>query len=301
MKGFPAPPLSKRSKYIGDELWHYKEKRRVLGKDFENDKSLILIHGFTASGSYMEKLCDDFMNSDYNVFLYNYNSFNGIERAAKTLSEMLQKYDATTSDAVKNNKVSLICHSMGGLVGRALHQLTPSSSQLNAMVTLGTPHAGTLDGSKILGHMVKWGENLTKEFSGFHPSCQSAAELTLSDAQTTKDCLLARLNRTASQFDQLPVLSISGGKRWLEVGSVIGVNVIANFRLQKILGQENNDGLVVESSSNFGQATGANSKTNMHYNDYSEYPDINHTYLIHNQTLSLEIQRWLAAVRLQSV
>lgn len=283
---------SKRPLYVGDELWFYSERRRAQPLDFDHDRNVILLHGFTANGSYMETLAQDIACNGNNIFIYNYNSYRGIKRAAEILAELLTNYDAIQNGTISRKKFSFVCHSMGGLVARAFYQLTECREYVSSIVTLGTPHGGTLYNSRLVEFVIQWGENISKDMPGFHPDCQSARELVGSDNESSVP-LLEKMKRDGHQLCEIPMLSISAGKRWLEVGDSYFVNFFANRALQKAFNNMPNDGLVPESSSNLKSALGFHSHKVDHVSDYREYDDLNHTYMIYNQSLSLKIARWL--------
>ncbi len=287
-----APLSSLRSSRIGDELWHYSKNRRANSDDFKNSKNVILIHGFTASGHYMASIGDVLTSNGCNVFIWNYNSYRGIKKAAEILSDILDNYNELSGGALEDNLASLVCHSMGGLVGRALCQLCSGGVYVSALATLGTPHHGAFIGNQELKAMVRWGEHVSGSIGGFSPSFQSARELVGDDSNLKDDKLIQILSQEAIEnLKDIPVLSISGGKEWLEVGKSKFFNRLTNRRIQKSLSGSPNDGLVLELNSDVRNSL---SSACEHFNLYPEYLDTNHTHLVNNPKVSLQLLSWLS-------
>lgn len=276
----------------GDELIRFCDSKRATPSDFDTDKTVILIHGFTAHGDYLKSLATELVNHDYNVLVYNYYSLNGILRAAKSLAEKLLLLNELANDNLKTNKVSLICHSMGGLVGKSLFLLTPGKDFVSSLVTIGTPHKGTLTNAKLMKHLINAGEYLSGKTVSYRPECLSAKELMGKDGYKNIG-LLSTLESEIEELEDIPILSISGGRNYLEVGNNTLLNYVANRYIQNQL-SEKNDGLVQENSSR--PLSGSNSvfhPMSEHLNNYSDYYDVNHSHLVNSQVIGLNIAVWL--------
>lgn len=262
---------------------------------------VVLIHGFTSHGRYMRTLAKFLEGWGFCSATFNYDSYYGIDQAATDLSNRLKPLHATLS----TNGFALIAHSMGGLVARyfARHRPSVLESSLKGIVTLGTPHQGTLADQRLVSAMLDWGEWLTLP----HPYarstlCRSSQQLTLQDPE--------QLVTTLNEQDRLdppdtPQLSISGGRRFLEFGSkgrAAASDIVRNKMLQKLLGPAPNDGLVQESSANLLDAVGPADGRISHRNDYADHGKTNHTHLTRNQELAILVAVWLTATaRLRSV
>lgn len=283
----------------GAELTSVATGKRVRQQDLVHDRNVILIHGFTAHGSYLTQLSSDLYENGFNPILFNFNSYEGIEKAANNLFALLDGLNELSKDlnqrvgVFDKNKVSLVCHSMGGLVARALTFNERAIQFLKNIVTLGTPHCGTLQNSDVVDILIELGEFLTEEMPGFtSPEVTSLAELTRKDGCPS---ILERLLKKNALVDNLPILSISGGRPILEVSDSPRRNWVANKILQSELGKQTNDGLVAEISSSLSQDIFSDCLPNRrHYNGYPEFKNLNHTYLIRNQNLNITIMRWLA-------
>jgi len=278
---------------IGDEIVLFPTLKRANAKDFDHKDNVIFIHGFTSHGKYMEKLIQGFHDAEFQCFMFNYNSYRGISEAAETLSQLLNDIDVIGDGIISKRKISFICHSMGGLVARSFSYDSCSTKFMKKMITLGTPHNGTLGNSIILKSIVQWGEHITDVMPGFtKKSCKSAKELLGSDS--TENTFLDKLKIPNKLMDNIPVLSVSGGKQWIEVSNNPLKNIVVNRRIARLMDGQNNDGLVSEDSSNLENPMfKVCALKARHYNNYSEYKDINHSNLTQNYALSLKLIRWI--------
>ena len=115
-----------RALHFGDELFKNSTWTRATDFDFDHAENVILIHGFTAHGLYMKSLASTFDAYGFNSFVFNYDSYRGIESAAKSLNALLfeinnlSKIRTLSEGVLAQRKCSLVCHSMGGLVARAI-------------------------------------------------------------------------------------------------------------------------------------------------------------------------------------
>jgi pimeloyl-ACP methyl ester carboxylesterase len=280
---------------IGDELILFPVLSRAKASDFDHENVIIFIHGFTLNGKYMERLINGFHDNGFQCFMFNYNSYRGIQEAANTLSQLLSDLNTLGEGIIAQKKVSLLGHSMGGLVARAFCYISRTGHFVQKMVTLGTPHAGTLGNSKLLKNLVLWGEYMTSAMPGItNKSCKSAMELMGNDATASSQRLLDILNSSIRSTGTLPILSVSGGKQWIEVSNNPLINIVVNRRIARLMNDQDNDGLVSEDSSNLEKFVfnwgGLDVR---HFNNYSEYRNINHSNLTQNYALSLKLMMWI--------
>lgn len=263
----------------GSHLLVLPDCRDAQHADFLQPRTVVLIHGFTADASYMRKLGNAFIGAGYTAFAYEYACFQGIDYAARALVDLVKQQDAHLSV----HKTVLVGHSMGGLVARAFVALEGGDRWVRKVITLGTPHAGTLRHAKVLQRFAQLGERLTGlNPRGYRIGSASAMQLMQADGP---DPLLQRINAAKPV---VPCLSISGGHANLDFGRGIVKNYFANRWLQKHLSQPN-DGLVSESSSDLTSVL-ANSAVGVysHHRHYTEYPNVNHSYLVENQGVAWE-------------
>jgi hypothetical protein len=122
------------------------------------------------------------------------------------------------------------------------------------------------------------------------PLCKSARQLTQSDDEN----LLPGLANEEMVHELVPVLSISGGFAFLDIGGAGVFSRVKNRILQKLINEDVNDGLVGESSSDYSRAVGGGPLVT-HVNNYEDWAETNHTYLIHRHELANAIGRWLGS------
>jgi len=266
----------------GDAILTFPSYRKAVSQDFRESKAVIFIHGFTAGPAYLDDFMQLFLDAGFDVFAFRYESYRGIDRAAKNLVSLLELLDKES--AISGNKVVLIGHSMGGLVARAAVLLAGGHKYIRKVITVGTPNDGTLRGSKIPLLLAHLGETLGGlNPRGFSKKAISAQQLVKADSAPT---LLERLRSTASPAG-VNYYSFSGGYTKLEFGTGFWKNFLANKYLQMRLSAPN-DGLVEETSSDLSHPRFATAAPGcVHANTYVGYADANHSYIIQNQEVEL--------------
>ena len=275
----------------GDELKHAVSNKAASRSDFYDPKNVIFVHGFTSHGEYMNELVETFYSYDYNCFIFNYNSYRGITEAAASLHDRLVDINQLDDGVLEKHPCILVCHSMGGLVGRALSKLSNANKYISKIIALGTPHKGTLNDATILHAFISWGESISSVMPGWTmKDCKSALELVGADNNKTISGLLEGTLESSC----IPILSVSGGMSKLEIGKNPVYNFILNYRLRKSLGKGRNDGLVREDSADVTQLDFRGLVPDTHHiNDYPDYNEINHTYLTYNQSVALKVMKWI--------
>lgn len=272
----------------GDSLVRFPDWQRATHADFGSERTAIFIHGFTANAVYLTRLMHQFTGAGFKAIAFEYASFRGIDHAAKNLFRLLALFDA--DGTVSSHRIVLVAHSMGGLVARAFIALEGGAQFARKVITIGTPHRGTLRDSAIVQYLASHGEWLSGiNPEGFAASGASALQLIGADGPPS---LLERLMLPVTLPMPVQFYSIPGGYGWLEFGKNKRANDIANTWLQARLTAPN-DGLVSESSSNLSGADFATcAPVCTHMNDYPDYSGTNHSYLVDNQTVSLEALRF---------
>jgi len=274
-----------RARRHGGKLLAYPSLEKATNKDFASLKVAIFIHGFTADCTYMRELMHQFDGADFSCIAFEYPSDRGIDHAARQLRDLLEGYD--TEGLLSQSKAVLVGHSMGGLVARAFVTFEGGDKFVRTIVTLGSPHQGTLKSSKFLEYLLAWGEDV----SGISPlvfpvDCESAKQLLGLDGVAGRQPLVARLNATQSP-PGVAYHSISGAMPQLEFGR----NPIRNMLANKYLGRhlkKPHDGFVEEASSNLaGDDLAAAAPGCQHHTNYADYASTNHSYLVNNQTVAM--------------
>ncbi len=262
----------------------------------KKDQVVLLIHGFTASAEDLRQLADLFQSAGYTVINCTYPCFNGIDRAAEIINARLVQFE----DVIKENRVTIVAHSMGGLVARALVGLFGGHGFVRGVITLGTPHLGTLKDRKALSFMLGLMESFGKTpFSGpYFPDSLSGKQLIGAD----KGNLLESLrNSPNSNQGKVTWVSFSGGKRNLEFGSNWFKNKLANWYIQKSFKDMDNDGLVGEDSASTQAPELSSCLLSPHHIGkscpaFKEFSDINHTALVNHEWTQLEVLRHIKVI-----
>jgi len=262
---------------------------KAIPSDFKNGKVVIFIHGFTADAAYMLPMMQEFELNGYVALAFNYPCYRGIDYAARSLYQLLEKYDGLNGGAISTDRITVVGHSMGGLVARALVGPESGHKYVRKVFTVGSPNAGTLHDSRVLQWYVTWGESLSGlVYGGYIKSSKSALQLMWADGP---EPFLAKLQNTKVPAGLVEFHSFSGGKNFLTLGKGGGLRErVLNIFIQKHFGNKTNDGLVLESSTDLSHprfALCANG--GVHHNGYADFEVLNHSHLCESQILNLEI------------
>jgi pimeloyl-ACP methyl ester carboxylesterase len=271
----------------GNEILRFGDNQRVRPADFDHAPVALFIHGFTADASCMALLMKQFSDNGYTALAYNYACFDGIDVAARNLNEILEGLDALSDGAILKQRLVVIGHSMGGLVARALIALHAGHRFVRKLISLGTPHDGTLTEQRFIEYLLAWSESISGVTQGgYSPKCRSALQLIGRDRP---DFLLEKLKASPCPAGAVEFYSVSGGLPFLEFGRGGYVSRLANAWIQMNLSGLANDGLVAEASSNLSQPMFDHCAPQCRHNaTYADYPRINHTHLTNNQTIALQ-------------
>lgn len=99
---------------------------------------VVYVHGFMAAGPVFEPMRRHVAEAtDLPGLVYTYLPVASFERAARGLAAFVDRY------ASKDAQVSLVGHSLGGLVARWYVQELGGERRVDRLVTLATPHGGT--------------------------------------------------------------------------------------------------------------------------------------------------------------
>lgn len=250
--------------------------------------AVILIHGFTADGTYLKPCAEYFQRYGWSVAIFNYDSYEGIRSGAMSLKRQLEPL----REKLAEFGYVIIAHSMGGLVARYYNRFCNPLHNLRGLVMLGSPHRGAVaSGRSLVGYMIDWADAVTVAHPfARHPSCVASQELTLNDDAKLIDLLQAADTRAGFA---IPVMTVSGGLEFLELGAH-GGSVYAkakNLMLQRAIGERPNDGLVAESSACLTSMRCSGDV--IHNSTYSSWKRTNHTYLVHNQEIAATIAVWV--------
>ncbi|MFC1708078.1 esterase/lipase family protein [Planctomycetota bacterium] len=102
-----------------------------------NQRTVVLLHGYLSNRSALLPLAGYLRWRGFKqVLSFNYESSQGVERAAVKLRGYLRRH-------VRGGRIDLVCHSLGGLVARVYLQQLGGARRVDHCITLCTPHAGT--------------------------------------------------------------------------------------------------------------------------------------------------------------
>lgn len=116
--------------------------------------TVVLVHGLAGNRAQFFPLQGFLRWRGYDRhYSYNYRSTGSIEAKGLELKRHLDEH-------VKGGRITLIGHSMGGLVSRVYLQMLGGDRRVDTLITLGTPHQGS--------HFAQWMP--TDLVSQLHPS-----------------------------------------------------------------------------------------------------------------------------------
>lgn len=129
--------------------------RRVVGSSPPPSLSIagpphaIFVHGFMAAGPVFDPLRNH-VESVHSVRTidFSYGPMSRFETVAEKLARVID-------DAVRPNEtITIVGHSLGGLLARWYMQELGGASRVNKLVTLATPHAGTQSARVVPGTLA---------------------------------------------------------------------------------------------------------------------------------------------------
>ena len=124
-------------------------RKRLVEFNTGESKPIIFIPGYTQNSSNFISLSNRFRKAGMGpVVAWDYNNtFGSIESQAETLAEVVE----ATRIKFNSDKVSLVCHSLGGIVARYYLQEMSGCKNVDKYVTLETPHQGLWQGRYVPG------------------------------------------------------------------------------------------------------------------------------------------------------
>jgi pimeloyl-ACP methyl ester carboxylesterase len=278
----------------GPQLRAWRTQEWLTAEDIAGPL-VVLVHGLAATSAGFQSLATH-LSKRYAVAVFDYVSYEGIDRGAGDLAVRLKRFAPTLTQ----HGFALIGHSMGGLVAKHFVRLGPAdlTSAAKGLATLGSPHRAVGPGAdrraqlqwlSILIDLMEKDDQLDP--FARHPKSPAAKQLLGIDEQALVLKLLE-----ADQKDplHLPVLTVSGGRNFIELfESGSWRNRETNRFIQLALTLPN-DGLVEESSADITRCAGATHTHVRHCNDYNAWSAINHTYLVSSQDVADVLLDWLS-------
>jgi triacylglycerol lipase len=135
---------------------------------------ILLLHGMVDNGSIFTVLRRGLTRRGFGqVVPVNYSPLTmDVRVAARRLAETVEDLVATTG----YRRVHMVGHSLGGLVARYYVQRLGGDARVHTLVTLGTPHSGTVPAYFLplrLGRQLRPGSDLMTELAGPAPGCRT--------------------------------------------------------------------------------------------------------------------------------
>jgi pimeloyl-ACP methyl ester carboxylesterase len=134
------------SKTVG--IFYYEGNQKADGGPTADRKSIVLIHGLDDPGKVWQNLAPQLVNEGFNVWLAQYPNDQPIAESALLFFEALQELRQRGIE-----RVSVVAHSMGGLVSREMltspemkyHASVKNRQvpQVAALIMVGTPNHGS--------------------------------------------------------------------------------------------------------------------------------------------------------------
>ena len=127
---------------------------------------IVLVHGVVDNRSIFTVMRRALHRKGFGTtYAFNYSPFtDDIRRVAADLGDLV----ADVCDETGYERVHVIGHSMGGLVGRYLVQRLGGDERVHTLVTLGTPHGGTAPARLIplpVARQMRIGGELVRELA----------------------------------------------------------------------------------------------------------------------------------------
>jgi pimeloyl-ACP methyl ester carboxylesterase len=146
----------------------------VIGDVEAAGTPILLIHGMVDNRSIFTLLRRGLRRRGFGrVLSINYSPLTtDVRRAAVRLAEEVETLVAETG----YERIHVVGHSLGGLIARYYVTRLGGDSRVHTLVTLGTPHAGTLNAYAFQSNLCRQlrpGSALMRELSEPVPSCQT--------------------------------------------------------------------------------------------------------------------------------
>ena len=129
-------------------LFYFEADPEAPGRGTPDRKSVVLVHGLDDPGEVWQSLAPELVKEDFNVWLMQYPNDQPIEESTQLFFEELKGLKQ-----LGIHRISIVAHSMGGLVSRemltnpeigynrsAKDELVP---QVAALIMVGTPNHGS--------------------------------------------------------------------------------------------------------------------------------------------------------------
>ena len=135
---------------------------------------IVLMHGIFDNRSIFAPMRRGLRKRGFgSTYALNYNAVtDDIRGVAMRLGDLVQE----VCDETGHDRVHVVGHSMGGLIGRYLVQRLGGDERVHTLVTLGTPHQGTLPARLVpltVARQMRVGGDLVSELREPAPGCST--------------------------------------------------------------------------------------------------------------------------------
>jgi len=135
---------------------------------------IVLMHGIFDNRSIFAPMRRGLRKRGFgSTYALNYNAVtDDIRGVAMRLGDLVQE----VCDETGHDRVHVVGHSMGGLIGRYLVQRLGGDDFVHTLVTLGTPHQGTLPARLVpltVARQMRAGGDLINELAEPAPGCRT--------------------------------------------------------------------------------------------------------------------------------
>ncbi|TEX51537.1 MAG: alpha/beta hydrolase [Actinomycetales bacterium mxb001] len=135
---------------------------------------IVLIHGIFDNRSIFAPMRRGLRKRGFgSTYALNYNAVtDDVRGVAMRLGDLVQE----VCDETGHDRVHVVGHSLGGLIGRYLAQRLGGDDYIHTLVTLGTPHQGTLPARLVpleVARQMRSGGDLITELAEPAPTCRT--------------------------------------------------------------------------------------------------------------------------------
>ena len=179
---YPLGALSERERSAGREQARRftladlppSQRGLLMGDIVAAGTPILLVHGLIDNRSIFTLLRRALRRRGFGqVLTLNYSPFTqDVETAAARLAELVEK----TCEATGYERIHVVGHSLGGLVGRYYVQRMGGDERIHTLVTLGSPHNGTTAAHLLpstLARQLRPGSALLAELAAPAPGCRT--------------------------------------------------------------------------------------------------------------------------------
>jgi pimeloyl-ACP methyl ester carboxylesterase len=180
------------------------------------DNALIFVHGIFSSHLTFQPLLEGLMAkpalAKWRPYFFDYNFRQPIPASGKELADLISK-----SFPAKKTDITIIGHSMGGLVARAALLQAGDMAVVKRLVMLGTPNHGTLHSARLgaLAYLLREESALLSiVFPRIMPGVNQLTQI----GKTMRPLLRQGVERTRNvEYVSIPGLRYNEESGWLEL------------------------------------------------------------------------------------